>query len=203
MGLKIDYISGQTPLDDKESRGLLLKHISTRQELDEFEQKNIEKAVLWLGRSRISRERLLSEKFVKQLHKKMLSDVWSWAGEFRSKSKKDMNIGVGWHQVPVELRKLFDDCEYWIDKKTFSEEEIAVRFKHRLVYIHPFNNGNGRHSRLMADTMMEKIFKKPHFNWGGISLEAENDGRSKYIRALHDADNGDYKSLLEFAKSVC
>lgn len=200
MGLKIDYISGQTPLDDEELQGLLDKHVFTRQDLDEVEHENVNKASLWLGRSRISQERLLSEKFVKQLHKKMFGNVWSWAGEFRL---SDKSIGVSWHQIAVELKKLFDDCRYWIDNKTFSEEEIAVRFKHRLVSIHPFNNGNGRHSRLMADAIMEKIFKKPQFNWGGISLEAENDGRSKYIRALHDADNGNYKSLLEFATSVC
>ena len=95
---------------------------------------------------------------------------------------------------------MLDNCKYWIDNKTFSEEEIAIRLKHRLVQIHPFPNGNGRHSRLMADIMMEKIFNKPIFSWGGISMSSVDNGSSEYIKALREADEGDFEPLLEFAQ---
>lgn len=198
MVLILDYIDGQSPLDEVERAALKINSISTRQELDEFEQQNIESALEWLMRQNISVEELLSEKFIKDLHFKMFGAVWKWAGKFRQTNK---NIGVDWISIPVELKKIFDDCRYWLDKKIFSEEEIAVRLKHRLVCIHPFPNGNGRHSRLMADTMMEKVFHQPIFTWGGENLNSISDNRSKYIQAVREADKGNYMPLLEFAKS--
>lgn len=198
MGLILDYTDGQSPLDEEERKGLKIKSISTRQELDEFEQQNIESALEWLMRQNISADKLLAEKFIKDLHYRMFATVWKWAGKFRQINK---NIGVDWIFIPVELKKIFDDCRYWLDNKTYSEEEIAVRLKHRLVSIHPFPNGNGRHSRLMADTMMEKVFHQPIFTWGGANLNSISDSRAKYIRAVREADKGNYIPLLEFAKS--
>ena len=145
MGLDIDYIDGQTPLDDDEKEGLLILLITTRDELDEFEQQNIEKAVQWTMIRKLKKEEVLTEKFVRNLHRKMYSEVWKWAGEFR---KSEKNIGVKSYLITTELRILLDDCLFWIDNNVYQQEEIAVRFKHRLVSIHCFANGNGRHSDL-------------------------------------------------------
>lgn len=128
MGLNLEYADGQTPLDEDEKEDLLIKAISTRGELDEFEQNNIEQAIAWtLGRS-FKPDIILTEAFIKDVHKRMYGDVWRWAGEFRNTNK---NIGVDKWQIPTELRYLLDDARYWIDNQTFSPEEIAIRFKHR------------------------------------------------------------------------
>ena len=195
MGLTSDYKDGQTPLNEEEKEGLKIKTIATHQELDEFEQQNIEAALGWLMKKKISSELFLSEKFIKELHAKMFGSVWLWAGTFRKSNK---NIGVEWRTIAVDLKKLFDDCFYWLENKTFSEEEIAIRFKHRVVFIHPFPNGNGRLSRLMADVMMEKVFKKPVFSWGGININTDN---KLYLKAIREADQGNFKPLIKFSKS--
>ena len=195
MGLTSDYKDGQTPLSEEEREELKIKSIASHQELDEFEQQNIEAALSWLMKKNISSELFLSEKFIKELHKKMFGSVWLWAGTFR---KSEKNIGIDWRTIAVSLKNLFDDCSYWLENKIFSEEEIAIRFKHRVVFIHPFPNGNGRLSRLMADIMMEKIFKKPVFSWGGININTDN---KLYLKAIREADQGNFKPLIEFAKS--
>lgn len=197
MGLDLDYNDGQTPLDEDEKEGLLIPTITTRGDLDEFEQLGVEKANEWLLRKKLSIGKILSEKFVRDLHKKMFSDIWSWAGEFR---KTEKNIGVDPFTITIELRNLLDDCKYWIDKKVFEEDEIAVRLSHRMVWIHPFANGNGRHSRLMADVLVNKGFGKPYFTWGSINLTKEGEARDKYLTALRKADEQDYKPLIEFAR---
>ena len=155
MGLELQYNEGQTPLDEEEKEGLKIKTIFTQGDLDEFEQLNIEKAIEWTIHTNLKAERILTEKFIKDLHKKMYGDVWKWAGQFRL---TDKNIGVNWTQIGIELKNLIDDIKYWIENKTFSPEEIAIRFKHRIVSIHCFPNGNGRHSRMMADIIIESIF---------------------------------------------
>ena len=198
MGLKLQYADGQTPLDEEEKEGLKIKSISTQGELDEFEQLNIEKAVEWTIHSNLNLERILTEKFVKNLHKKMYDDVWKWAGEFR---KSEKNIGTQWTQIGLALKNLIDDTKYWIDKNIFSPEEIAIRFKHRIVAIHCFPNGNGRHSRLMADIIMESIFGKEIFSWHQSNMVKANDTRKEYIDALRKADKGDINPLIEFAKN--
>ena len=198
MELDLDYTNGKTPLDEDEKEGLLIKSITTRGELDEFEQQNIEKAMLWLKSKKISAKEFLSEKLVKELHRRMYAGVWKWAGEFRN---TDKNIGIDKHQISTALKQLLDDCLYWVQHQSFSSEEIAIRLKHRMVQIHCFANGNGRHSRLMADVMMEKIFYLPPFTWGVANLAKQSDLRIAYIKALKKADAGDYTELLAFAKS--
>ncbi|MFA7050289.1 MAG: mobile mystery protein B [Patescibacteria group bacterium] len=198
MGLAFNYLEGETPLDADALSGLRIGTISNKRELDEFEQQNIESAILYFSRKKINLNNFLSEDFVKLLHLKMFGDVWSWAGKFR---KSNTNIGVDWTVISVELKKLLDDCLYWIKNNVFVDEEIAIRLKHRIVAIHPFSNGNGRHSRLLADLIMEKIFKKKHFSWGSDNLYKENKARNIYLKALREADNGDYKNLIAFAKS--
>lgn len=198
MGLVFNYLEGETPLDADALGGLRIGTISNKRELDEFEQQNIESAILYFSRKKIDLNNFLSEDFVKLLHLKMFSDVWSWAGKFR---KSNTNIGVDWTIISIELKKLLDDCLYWVKNKVFIDEEIAIRLKHRIVAIHPFINGNGRHSRLLADLMMEKIFRKKHFSWGSDNLYKENKARNVYLKALREADNGDYENLIAFAKS--
>lgn len=198
MGLNLDYIYGQTPIDEDEREGLLISTIATRGELDEFEQQNIEKAVYWTLTRNSKQSVILTEAFVRQVHKKMFDQVWSWAGEFRKTNK---NIGVDKWQIRTELKSLFDDVHYWIENKTFIPDEIAVRFKHRIVSIHCFPNGNGRHSRLMADLIIDKIYNKPVFSWGVTNLAKESESRTIYINAVKAADQGDYSLLIEFARS--
>ena len=166
--------------------------------MDEFEQLNIEKAVEWTIHANLIPENILTEKFIKDLHKKMYGDVWKWAGELRRTEK---NIGIPWTKIGLELKNLLDDTKYWIENKTFSPEEIAIRFKHRIVSIHCFPNGNGRHSRMMADIIMESIFGNEIFSWHQSNMVKANEIRKEYINALKEADNGNVKPLIEFAKN--
>lgn len=197
MGLKLQYIDGQTPLDEDEKEGLKIKSITTQGELNEFEQLNIEKAVEWSIHANLKAEKILTETFIKTFHKKMYGEVWSWAGHFR---KSDKNIGVEWTQIGIELIKLLDDTKFWIEETKMPAEEIAIRFKHRLVSIHCFPNGNGRHSRLLADIIMESVYKKEAFTWQKSNMVKANTTRKQYIEALKKADRGNIESLIEFAK---
>ena len=186
MGLNIEYLDGQTPLSEEEMEGLKIKSVSTRGELDEFEQLNIEKAIDWTLRLKIVPEQLFTEKFVCDLHKKMYGDVWKWAGKFR---KTEKNIGIKSFRISIELKQLLDDALFWFNYHTYPKDEIAIRFKHRLVSIHCFPNGNGRHSRLMADLILDKLYASHYFTWGKENLIQANKTRSNYITALKAADN--------------
>jgi Fic-DOC domain mobile mystery protein B len=141
---------------------------------------------------------ILNEQFIKQLHKRMFGNVWKWAGQFR---RSDKNIGVSWHQVPASLKNMCDDVPIWIKTEDESPEEMAVSLHHRLVWIHPFSNGNGRHARLMADIFLENVLHGSPFTWGKRDLSGSSKSISRYINALQEADNGNYIPLLEFAKS--
>jgi len=198
MGLNLKYTDGQTPLDEDEKEGLKIKSITTQGELNEFEQLNIEKAVEWIIHTNLKSEIILTEKFIKGLHAKMYGDVWKWAGKFR---KSDKNIGINWTQISIELKNLIDDTNFWIEKNTFEPEEIAIRFKHRIVSIHCFPTGNGRHSRIMADLIMEFIFEAEIFSWHKSNMVKADETRGKYITALRKADNGNINPLIEFAKN--
>lgn len=198
MGLEFQYNYGQTPLDEDAKEGLKIKSITLQGELNQFEQLNIEKAVEWTIHTNLKPEKILTEKFIKDLHKKMYSDVWKWAGEFR---RSNMNIGIVWTQIGLELKTLIDDTKYWIENNTYSPNEIAIRFKHRIVAIHCFPNGNGRHSRMMADIIMESIFGKVIFSWHKSNMVKADDTRKKYIDALREADNGNITPLIEFAEN--
>jgi Fic-DOC domain mobile mystery protein B len=198
MGLNFELVNGQTPLDEEEKDGLLIPTITTRGELDEFEQQNIERAIKWTMGRKFKKDDMLTEDFVKLVHKKMYEDVWAWAGKFRKSNK---NIGVDRYQIAIELRKLLGDCKFWIDKGTYSPDETAVRFKHRIVQIHCFSNGNGRHSRMMGDLIIEKVFNQPVFTWGsqGNLIKTGNE-REQYLSAIKAADANNIIDLLEFAR---
>ena len=198
MGLKLEYKDGQTPLAEESKRGLLIDTITTQGELDEFEQKNITKAIQWTIGKNISSKKLISEEYLIQLHKKMYGEVWRWAGDFRS---SETNIGVPAHTIGRELRQLLDDAKYWVDNKVYQPQELALRFKHKLVSIHCFPNGNGRHSRLMADLIREKIYDGDYFSWGGSKLIKADKLRKQYIASLKQADKGNIEDLIIFAQS--
>ena len=183
-----------TPLTPEEMRDLIPAHIAYRSELNEAEQGNIARAQEWALGPRW--RDLLSEKFAKALHRRMLGDVWRWAGRFRTSQR---NMGIDYWLIPTELRKLLDDTKAWIEFKTYPADEIAVRFHHRLVLIHPFPNGNGRHARLMADLLIMRLGGE-RFSWGRESLRDPGIARQQYIAALRAADNHDIAPLLAFAR---
>ncbi len=195
MTVVTDDPEGATPLDPEEMEGLKFKHITTRGELDELEQVNIESGLLWLSRQR--RKDVLTDTFAVTLHKRLFGNVWSWAGTFRKTGK---NIGIDPLHIGVELRTLMNDARYWADHNTYDPVEAAVRLHHRMVSIHPFPNGNGRHARIMADTMLVRIYGAKPIDWsGGHDLQKMNDRRKTYITALKAADRGDLTPLLAFA----
>lgn len=199
MGLNLQYEYGQTPLDPEELEGLKIHSISTKAELDELEQQNIEEAMLWALKMKYSYEKIISEKFILDLHKRMYKNVWKWAGTYRNTEK---NIGVKPYMITDDLINLLHDTLYWIANETYPPTEIAIRFKHRLVSIHCFPNGNGRHSRLMADIIMEKIFKLTLFTWGrNQGSVAKEQIRKEYINSVRAADKNNYQLLLNFSQS--
>jgi Fic-DOC domain mobile mystery protein B len=198
MGLDLAYINVQTPLDEDEKEGLLIPTIATREELDEFEQNNIEESIQWVFNRSLKAEVILTEKFICNLHKRMYGEVWEWAGKFRRTNK---NLGIDKWQIPTALKSLCDDTLFWIQSKTFTPDEVALRFKHRIVSIHCFPNGNGRHSRLMADIIISKVYQMPLFSWGTDDLIHEGKSRTNYLNAVRAADNGDFKQLLQFART--
>ncbi|MBO6086773.1 mobile mystery protein B [bacterium] len=183
--------TNSTPLTEEEKQELKVKWITTRADLNELETAGIAKAEIWLLKSR---KDILNEEFIKTLHKKMFGEIWRWAGKFRISEK---NIGVVPYQIQSQLRILLDDIRFWIENKTYSEIEIAIRFHHRLVQIHPFPNGNGRISRLLADLLLKQLCNRK-INWGKQNLTEISELRKEYITALQKADNGDYSMLLDF-----
>ncbi len=198
MGLELQYEDGQTLLDDEEREGILIPTITTRGELDELEQYNIEEAMLWSVSRRFKPDLVFTEKFIQTVHRQMYGLIWDWAGQFRKTNK---NIGVDKWQIAAELKYLLDDASFWHTHKTYLPDEAAVRFKHRLVSIHCFPNGNGRHSRLMADIIISKLYQQPVFSWGAAGLTRKGEARSVYLAALKVADAGDIQPLLQFARS--
>ena len=184
-----------TPLTAEEKDGLKLKWITLRSELNEAEARNIAQAQVWLMSNK--NKEFCSDTFLRELHKKMFGDVWKWAGTYRNSER---NIGVAPFQIPIKLIQLFDDVKFWIENKTYSNREIAVRLHHKLVQIHPFPNGNGRVSRLMADLVLEKL-EGSKLYWGNTNLVNVSEIRSSYIAALRKADAGDYTDLIKFTRT--
>ncbi len=190
----MEYPEGATPLDPDEMEGLRFKHISTRGELDQLEQANITQGLQWLEKQKSPD--VLNELFVRNLHSRLFGDVWKWAGSFR---KTEKNIGIDPIQIAAQLRHLLDDARFWVENETYPPKELAVRFHHKLVYIHLFPNGNGRHARIMADAVLTKLFEKPPMDWaGGYRLENMNERRNEYIAAIRAADGHDFAALFEF-----
>ena len=185
---------GRTELTEEEREGLIPSYITLRSELNEAEQANILEAEEWA----FARKRgLLEEGFLNNLHKRMYGNVWRWAGRYRTSGK---NIGIDAYRIPTELRQLLDDCRYWIENGTYEPDENAVRFHHRMVSIHCYPNGNGRHARLAADLLLKSMGQE-RFSWGGENLIDVGETRERYIDALQAADEHDIGPLLEFVRS--
>jgi len=187
-----------TPLTPSERDGLKQSWITTRNDLNEAEQENILKGAVWARRARSRKPiDLLRDDFSLNLHKRMFGDVWNWAGTFR---RTERNIGIAPQRVAAEVPMMFDDLRFWVEHQTYPADETAVRLHHRLVAIHPFPNGNGRHARLMADLLIERLGGES-FSWGGGSLADTGQLRAAYVKALRIADNHDIGPLLAFARS--
>jgi Fic-DOC domain mobile mystery protein B len=196
--IKLTYTFGSTPLDPNETNGLIPKHISTQSELNEWEESNILEAENWVfSLSNIDYKTILTIDFSHDLHKKMFNKTWRWAGTIRKTNK---NIGVDHSNIRENLKQLLGDVEYQIMHNSFPIDETAARFHHRLVSIHLFPNGNGRHARLITDVLMTSLNQEP-FTWGKENLVTEGNTRKKYIQALRDADRHDYSALLKFIRA--
>lgn len=193
--MKFEYPNGATPLDPDEASGLLPAHITTHAQLNEWEHANILEAEKWAFARRHTH--FLAMPFCTKLHEKMFDQTWEWAGTFRRSNK---NIGVFWEQVSTQLKLLLDDVQFQLENRSYDVDEIAARFHHRLVAIHPFPNGNGRHARLMADVLLFNRGTK-RFSWGQARPFSSTVTRNAYIDSLKKADRGDYASLLRFVRS--
>ncbi len=183
-----------TPLTPDERAQLIPTYITQRAQLNEVEHLNITAADLWAFRRKRD---VLNQDFLLKLHKRMFGQVWKWAGAFRTTER---NIGVEPYRIGVELHKLLQDVAYWVDHKTFSPDEMAIRFHHRLVFIHPFPNGNGRHARLVADLLAVRLGQR-RFSWGSANLVEPAATRAAYVAALRAADGHDIAPLRTFARS--
>jgi Fic-DOC domain mobile mystery protein B len=188
---------GQTPLDPDEAAQIRRPAVTTLGELDLVEQENIAQATMWaLGRRR-QPQAVLDEPFLRRLHKRMFGDVWRWAGTYRQTRR---NIGVEPWLIAQEIGGLIGDARYWVEHDTYELVELTVRFHHRLVAIHPFPNGNGRHARLAADILAVSLGRTP-LGWGRGLAFGPGELRAIYIAALQAADQGELTDLIAFARS--
>lgn len=179
------------------SRTARCRHISTRGELDELEQANIEQGLAWATRQR--RVDTFDDAFIRRLHMQLFGDVWTWAGRYRLTEK---NIGIDPQQIPVQLRMLLGNARYWAEHAIYPPLEAAARYHHRLVQIHPFPNGNGRHARIATDILLESVYRQRPIKWAsGFDPQADNKRRMAYIAALQTADGGDFDPLLAFIET--
>lgn len=183
-----------TPLTPDERAALRPTWIATRADINGAEAANVAAGAAWGTRQQ---GELLTDAFVRELHRRMFNDVWAWAGKYRLSER---NIGIDPHLIVVEVRYLLDDARHWIENRTFPPDEIAVRMHHRLVFVHPFANGNGRHARLMADILAERLGSQ-RFTWGSADLAPTGETRRRYIAALRAADAHEIAPLLQFARS--
>ena len=196
MAINFDYAPGATPLDPDEAAGLIPSHITNHAQLNEWEMVNILEGEHWAFSRK--HKNMLESDFVRRLHKRMFGDTWRWAGAFRTTEK---NIGIDPIRIPLALHNLCEDVKTQLEYKSYPLDEIAARFSHRLVAIHPFANGNGRLSRTLADLLLVQHGAQ-RFTWGaGADLVAEGEVRQRYLAALRAADRQDYDLLLAFVRS--
>lgn len=189
--------AGATPLDPDESAGLLPGHIATREQLDEWEAENILEGQRWAAGAAKRRD-ILDDAFLRELHRRMFGRTWKWAGTYRSTEK---NLGIAPARIAEEVRNLLANTRAQIAGKVAPIDEVAARFHHRLVWIHPFANGNGRHARLLTDLVLAANGAEP-FTWGRGDLEHAGETRERYLAALRAADARDLAPLLAFVRSA-
>ncbi len=187
---------GNTPLSPEELADLI-PSLATKEELNEWERENILRAREWAIRDRTSPTDVASDAYVRKLHLRMFDQTWKWAGQYRRSEK---NMGIPFYQIREQLAALLGDVRYWIEQGTYPPDEIAVRFHHHLVLIHPFPNGNGRHARLIGDLLAIRL-GRPAFTWGATDLAKQGEARARYLDAIRAADNGAIQPLIAFARS--
>ena len=188
---------GATPLSVDDVQGLKLRHVTTREQLDELEQANVVQGLRWLAAEQ--RGDILEDSFVRKVHEKLFGEVWVWAGKYR---KLETNIGVAPHEIATQMRLLLDDARTWCEQQVYPPLEAAARLHHRMVLIHPFPNGNGRHARIVADEFLKRRFNHPPIEWtSGHNLLQNNNRRNAYLQALRQADTGELKALLKFVNA--
>jgi Fic-DOC domain mobile mystery protein B len=194
--MNFEYASGATPIDPYEAEGLIPTHLTTQKELNAWEQANIIDAIKTFSANSFSSSEILNLPFLLKLHKKMFDETWKWAGTIR---KTEKNIGTAPEKIREEIIIFLDDVNYWIKNKTYLPDEICVRFHVRLVQIHLFPNGNGRHGRLATDLLTEALSIES-FTWGSKDLYNKNEARTEYISGLKEADKNNFKPLLDFIR---
>jgi len=187
-------IDDATPLDDISGLKLPNDKVYTLKEIYVAEANNIALATLkYLSAPPSKKVAPFSYEWLSQLHEEMFANVWEWAGKFR---QVELSIGIKAYQVPTTLKELADDIAYWDKHKIFDIYETATRIHHRAVQIHPFQNGNGRWSRMLANIYLRQNGSMP-VKWQEDLLSKENLQRDAYIQALKLADNGKYQKLIE------
>lgn len=192
-----DAAQGQTPLDPDEAQGLRLSWVTTRGDLNVAEGSNIAEGLVWAEAQVAAGKHVCTEPFLRALHERMFGRVWKWAGQYRTTER---NIGVDPAGIRVDLRNLFDDVAAWQEFDTYDLDEQAARLHHRLTWIHPFPNGNGRTSRAMADLMLASR-RAPPFTWGAVAGNSAAETRRTYLAAVRAADAHDLRPLLAFVRS--
>lgn len=186
---------GSTPLDENQTEGLKFSHITTMSELDEVEDINIQKGLEWLNAQRTAD--YLTTEFLCKLHEKLFGDVWSWAGKFR---RSDINLSkISTYDIGPQLKNLFEDASVWIKNEKMSWDEISAELHHRLIWIHPFPNGNGRTTRIFTEFVQRRNGQEVT-SWMESLKDDPANRRKCYISALKKADNGDFEALIEFMK---
>lgn len=199
MALIGAHCPGATPLRPEDVRGLKLPHITTYAELNEAEAANIVLGQEWALRARIAHAAsMLTDTYLQRLHKKMYGEVWKWAGSYRT---HNTSIGSDYPSLRADLLILFDDARDWLEHDRFEPDELAVRIHHRIVKVHPFANGNGRHARMVADLILIRHFRRERLAWGGGSLSNVDPTRPHYIAALQEADRNNYPPLIALART--
>ncbi len=188
---------GDTPLTADEIQGLI-PSLATQRELNEVEFANVMSGRRWaLSPRRLATADVLNVSYLLELHRHMFDATWRWAGKVRTTER---TLGVPPHRILPDLGALLGDADYWVKNSSHPPDELALRFHHRLVSIHPFSNGNGRHSRLAADILALRL-GRPIFPWGGTSSNDEAR-RREYLAALRSADGQDYSPLVAFARGT-
>ena len=196
MTIVLEEPDGATPLTPDELQGLKVRTISTRGELNQLESENILQGLTWLSKLP-KRVDVLTDEFARRLHRRLYGDVWAWAGQYRL---TDKNIGVPVWTVSTEMRNCLSDAKMWIDRQVYTPVEAAARLHHRLVAIHPFPNGNGRWSRIMADAFLERQDESLFIDWAnGTDLSVNSMHRQSYIEGLRAADRYEFEPLVSFA----
>jgi Fic-DOC domain mobile mystery protein B len=190
---------GATPLEEEELEGLIPDFVATRADLNQVEYENITAALPWARRQaeQLGPNGILDYGFLLAVHRRMFGDVWTWAGTLR---QRVTNIGVDPSQIALQTLQAFEDARHWHSASLFESDERAARIHHRLVTVHPFPNGNGRCTRLIADLYLMSIELEP-FTWGPVSLDTEGSQRAAYIAALVKASTtSNFADLIRFAR---